>query len=119
RTGRGESHVERVEEDGLRGGGGEPRLQVRQGRAARGRDRGREGIPEAAGPVAMSLPPPPPPDDGGFTAPPLWQRGHPVELRRLTLSDIMDTAYNLYRMYWRSLVGVVALLVVPLNFLQS
>ena len=31
----------------------------------------------------------------------------------------MDTAYNLYRMYWRSLVGVVALLVVPLHFVES
>lgn len=51
--------------------------------------------------------------------PPMWGRGHPIELRRLSFSDVMDTAYNLYRLHWRSLLGLVALLVVPLQFVSE
>ena len=69
----------------------------------------------------MDRPPPPPPPngDGGFTAPPLWERGHPVEPRAMKFTDILDTAFNLYRLHWKSLMGLVALLVVPLQFLQE
>src|SRR5207244_2905817 len=120
RGGRREGHLERLEEDGLRGGGGEPRIEVRQGRPARRRDRRREGIPEAAPSVSMQPPPPPPPpppgDDGGFTAPPLWLRGQPVEIRDPTLTNVYDAAYNFYRLHWRALIAVVAFLIVPLQF---
>jgi hypothetical protein len=70
--------------------------------------------------VGVPPPPPPPPGDGGgFTAPPLWERGRPIEIRDPTLTDVFDAAYNLYRLHWRALMGVVALLVVPVEFVAE
>ena len=37
----------------------------------------------------------------------------------MKFTDILDTAFNLYRLHWRSLMGLVALLLVPLQFLQE
>jgi hypothetical protein len=70
----------------------------------------------------VGVPPPPPfqPDEGdGFTAPPLWEKGHPVEPRALSFTGFIDTAFNLYKLHWRGLMGIVALLVVPLQFVSE
>jgi hypothetical protein len=72
----------------------------------------------------MTIPPPPPPPpppngEGGFTAPPVWQRGAPIEPRALTFTDLLDAAYNLYRLHWRAMIGFVAILVVPLQFVEQ
>ena len=59
------------------------------------------------------IPPPPPPPVPGpsFTAPPMWERGRPIELAPRTFGEFIDGAANLYRLHFRSLIGVVALLV--------
>ena len=64
-------------------------------------------------------PPPPPSDDGGFTAPPPWERGRPIEPRARGFSDIVEAAFTLYRLHWRALMGLVAVLVVPFQFLDQ
>jgi hypothetical protein len=35
------------------------------------------------------------------------------------LTDIIDTAFHLYQLHWRSLIGIAVLLLVPLQFLQE
>jgi len=67
--------------------------------------------------------PPPPqfeaPDDPRFEPPRRWERGHAIEPAQLTLADILDRGFNLYRMHWRSLVGFVAILIVPLDLVEQ
>src|SRR5207244_3927937 len=122
---RRQGHVERVEEGRLRGGGGGPGLEVRQGRAARRGDHRRGPVPETTEgkEEAMSDTWPPPqfeaPDDPRFSSPQRWRRGHPIEPRSMKLSDVIEGAANLYRMHWKALMGFVAILVVPVQFLDE
>jgi hypothetical protein len=65
---------------------------------------------------------PPPfeaPDDPRWSGRSQWQPGHPIEPRALTFSDVIDSAFRLYRMHWRALMGFVAILVVPLRFVDE
>jgi len=59
------------------------------------------------------------PDDPSFGPPRGWQRGHPVEPRALTLGDVIERAFTFYRLHWRALMGFVAILVVPVQFLDA
>ena len=82
--------------------------------------------------MSDTWPPPPPPDDPwnrppsfeaphdpGFDSPNRWRRGHPVEPRVLVLSDVIERAFAFYRLHWRALMGFVAILVVPVQFLDE
>src|SRR5439155_14587007 len=65
---------------------------------------------------------PPPfeaPDDPSFGPAHKWRRGHEIEPRALTLSDVIDRAFAFYRMHWKALLGFVAILVVPVQFLDE
>jgi len=59
------------------------------------------------------------PHDSRFAPPSGWKRGHTLDIRPMTLSDIFDRAFNLYRLHWKTVMGLVAILVVPLNFLEA
>jgi hypothetical protein len=78
------------------------------------------------------IPPPPPPpdpegwqpqfeapDDSRFSPPSSWRRGGPVEPRALSLSDIVERAFAFYRMHWKALIAFVAILEVPLQFVEQ
>src|SRR2546422_988067 len=59
------------------------------------------------------------PDDPRFASPQRWRRGHPIEPRAMRLGEVVDAAVGLYRMHWRALLGFVAILVVPVQFLEQ
>jgi hypothetical protein len=82
--------------------------------------------------MSDTWPPPPPPDDpwGGqrsfeapedsrFDPPSRWRRGHPIEPKSLIFSEIIERAFAFYRMHWRALIAFVAVLQVPLAFVQA
>lgn len=73
----------------------------------------------------VSLPPPPPPG-GAWGAPPpppaprpKWARGRPVPLTPMGVGEMLDAAVNLYRLHWRTLMTIVALVIVPVTFVEE
>jgi hypothetical protein len=50
--------------------------------------------------------------------PPETQRERPLPLRQMGIGEILDSAIQLYRREWMALIGIVALVLVPLSFLQ-
>ena len=63
----------------------------------------------AAGPP---LPPPPPLGD----RPSSWRRGFPLPLRPRGVGETLDAAINLYRLHWKQFMTLIAVLVVPFEF---
>jgi hypothetical protein len=45
-------------------------------------------------------------------------RTRPVPLRQMGIGELLDAAFRVYRMHWAALVGIVALVVIPVTFLQ-
>ena len=78
----GQGHRLGVEEDRLRGGGGEPRLQVRQGRPGRRPRPQRARLPPPAGRGPGRRPPAGADGGGGASAPPGGPRAKPLPPRR-------------------------------------
>jgi hypothetical protein len=59
------------------------------------------------------------PDDPRFGPPTTWRRGSLIEPRALGLADVLERAFALYRLHWKALMGFVAILVVPVQFLDQ
>jgi hypothetical protein len=61
---------------------------------------------------ALSLPPPPPPTT--------WMRGdRPFAMQPMGVGEILDAAIKLYRSRWKGLMAIVAIAIVPLEFLRA
>lgn len=78
--------------------------------------------PESRPPEA-SQPPPRAPEVGDTFLPAreaeVPEPGRPVVLQEMGLGEILDTAIRLYRTNWRTLMGVVAIVMVPFIFMQT
>lgn len=48
-----------------------------------------------------------------------WKRGMPIPLLPMRVGEMLDAAINLYRLHWKTFIGIVAFVLVPLTFLQS
>jgi hypothetical protein len=76
---------------------------------------GGAGLPVPASAAAgPPLPPPPPQSD----RPSQWKRGFPLPLRPRGVGETLDAAINLYRLHWKQFMTLIALLVVPFQFLS-
>jgi hypothetical protein len=64
-------------------------------------------------PTGSSLPAPPSP----FPPPPPGER--PLPMRPMGVGEIVDAAIKLYRTQWKGLLGIAAIVLVPLIFLQT
>src|SRR6266511_3501011 len=78
------------------------------------------------GPSGVAPLPPPPPPAGSWTSPPppplpktRWARGRPVPLHPMRVGEMLDAAINLYRTHWRTLMVIVAFVVVPPSLLDA
>lgn len=89
---------------------------------------GSSGIdPAGRGPSSPPVPlPPPPPPDSAWGAPPppippraKWARGRAVPLTPMGVGEMLDAAVNLYRLHWRTLMAIVAFVIVPVTFVQE
>lgn len=87
-------------------------------------DAGPPSTPESAGgsvvppspDAGWQMPPPPPP---ATVRPKDWKRGRPVPLRAMGVGEVIDAGINLYRLYWKALMGIAAAVTVPVVFLQE
>jgi hypothetical protein len=69
-------------------------------------------VPASAAPSPPPLPPPPPQSD----RPSQWKRGFPLPLRPRGVGETLDAAINLYRLHWKQFMTLIAVLVVPFQF---
>jgi hypothetical protein len=72
-------------------------------------------VPASSTPVGPPLPPPPPQSD----RPSQWKRGFPLPLRPRGVGETLDAAINLYRLHWKQFMTLIAVLVVPFQFLSQ
>ncbi len=83
--------------------------------------------PASRGPFFPPVPlPPPPPPGSAWSAPPppipprtKWARGRAVPLTPMGVGEMLDAAVNLYRLHWRTLMAIVAFVIVPITFVQE
>lgn len=47
------------------------------------------------------------------------EKGHPVAMREMQVGEILDAAIKFYRASWRIFLGVSAVVIVPLSFIQA
>ena len=64
--------------------------------------------PQPPATAPPSLPPPPPPPGE-----------RPLPLQPMGVGELLDAAIKLYRSQWKSLLGIAAILLVPITFLQA
>lgn len=86
-------------------------------------------LPPSTGPT--STPPPGGDVGGGWTVPPppppgippsgriRFERGRPVPMRPMGVGETLDAGISLYRAHWRTLMAVVAFVVVPVALLSA
>jgi len=77
-----------------------------------------------AAPAPAFPPAPPPPLPGAPGSSPAGgpfrvEKGRPVSLHAMGLGETLDAAFRLYKSSWKLFVGASALLLIPLNFIQS
>jgi hypothetical protein len=46
------------------------------------------------------------------------RRDRPLPLRQMGIGELLDAAFRLYRLEWRTLIGIVALVMIPVTFVQ-
>jgi hypothetical protein len=89
---------------------------------------GPEGTPGTppGGPTGSAAWPPPPPLPGGaygtfgtWDRPSQWQRGRPIQLRDMKVGETLDAAINIYRLHWKTFAAIVAVAVVPFQFIRT
>lgn len=67
-----------------------------------------------------ALPPgPPPPPASSLPPPPLPPGERPLALQPMGIGELLDAAIKLYRTQWKTLLGIAAILLVPVTFLQA
>jgi hypothetical protein len=72
--------------------------------------------PEQFPSTEVSAPPAVPADTTRFSD---YRRGNRFPLRQMDVGQILDAGINLYRAHWKTLMGIAALILVPVNFFQS
>jgi hypothetical protein len=77
--------------------------------------------PESSAPPPIPPPPSaaPPPPPGSVPPPVAYSGTTGVPLREMGAGEIIDSAFKLYRANWKALMGIVALIVVPVNLLEQ
>ena len=69
--------------------------------------------PDLPGATSALAPPAPP-------APPSrWAAGSPIPLRPLRVGETIDAAIRLYRLNWKTFIGIVAIVTIPFTALQA
>jgi hypothetical protein len=82
---------------------------------------GRPPAPEAPQPAQVFRAPgeeiqPPPPAGPRFSE---YRRGQRFPLRQMDIGELLDAAINLYRVHWKTFMGIAAVILVPVQFAQS
>jgi hypothetical protein len=72
-------------------------------------------VPASSAPAPPPLPAPPPQGD----RPSSWRRGFPLPLRPRGVGETLDAAFNLYRLHWKRFMALVAVVVVPYQFVTN
>jgi hypothetical protein len=66
----------------------------------------------------MTDQPPPAPGTSVPIGVPPAGRNRPLPLRQMGIGELIDGAFRLYRLEWKVLIGIVALIVIPATFIQ-
>src|SRR5438309_3788532 len=77
--------------------------------------------PESPGAAPPPSPPPPPVAPSAMVPPPpsAYAGGSGVQLREMGIGETLDTAIKIYRRNWKTLIAVVAIVVIPVELVHQ